>query len=194
MPDCSKITSFVNKVKSRGLTFLWFFPYIFRRICCRSSCDAVMRGDPLWRLWISTVDSCVSILGLPGAETHTLTHHGRSRAGMGCKQEPLIFIKPHFYLLRANTTNPSFVWFIFKFQCMHMHTHSNPHLAFKPTLQSAVSSHTLPGLISSHPLHCIQSAAPRGSANMQWSPAAKAFGWEEIHGSRGSAPGGPFML
>lgn len=48
----------------------------------------------------------MSILGLPGAETHTLTHRGRSRVGMGRKQEPLICIKPHFSPLRANTTPP----------------------------------------------------------------------------------------
>lgn len=95
----------------------------------------------LWCAMIPRRDSGSALLtavcqysGLPGAETHTLTHRGRSRAGMGCKQEPLICIKPHFYLLRADTTNtpPPFTWFIFMFQCMRMHTHSNLHIAFKP--------------------------------------------------------------
>ncbi len=68
-----------------------------------------MRRDPLQRLWISAVDSCVSILGLPGAETHMHTHShttgGRER-GWDVSKKPLICIKPHFYLMRANTTTP----------------------------------------------------------------------------------------
>lgn len=70
---------------------------------CRSSCPALMHEDLLRRLWISAVGSCASIVGLVGVQTHTLTHHGRSTVGMGFKHEPLICIKPHVCLLRANT-------------------------------------------------------------------------------------------
>lgn len=55
---------------------------------------------PPLRLWISSVDSCVSIVGLPAAQTHSLRHRGGSTVGMGRKTEPLICINPHDYLLR----------------------------------------------------------------------------------------------
>lgn len=61
----------------------------------------VKRGDPpvesrdrhRWQLCVNT--------WLSGS-THS--HGGRSRVGTGCEEEPLICRKPHFYLLRANTT------------------------------------------------------------------------------------------
>lgn len=36
---------------------------------------------PSLGLWISTVDSCVSIVGSPGGQTHALVHGGRSAVG-----------------------------------------------------------------------------------------------------------------
>lgn len=54
------------------------------------------------------------------------------------RKEPLICIKPHVYLLRANTTVPLFSWFILMFQRMHTHT-----LQLRPAFKSSLTSHNL---------------------------------------------------
>lgn len=118
-----------------------------------------MHDDPPWRVWINTVDSCVSILGLPGTETHTLTHRGRSRVGMGCNQEPLICRKPHNTTIPPSTDSTL---------CFNVCTHTHFQSALKPPLQS-LSPHALP--------HLVPEPQEEAALHVQQSLAAEAFSW-----------------
>lgn len=117
-----------------------------------------------WQLCVNT--------WLSGEHKHTLTrtHRGRSRVGTGCKKEPLICRKPHFYLLRANTTIPP-LWLIHPSVSTHAHTHSlqsTSHLNHLNNYHHTYFHFSSPPLV----LNSIHSLAP-GKKHYTFSKAQK---------------------
>lgn len=124
---------------------------------------------PPRRLWISTVDSCVSIAGLPGGQTHALVHGGRSTVGMGRQRKPLICIKTSRLPPQSQCSQPPPLPLIQPNVLMHARARSLIHIShlnplYKPSLSPR----------SSLFIHLFSTVS-----NLQPQKAAQASGWKK---------------